>query len=121
MGLQTQELAQTYKVDPYRAEAFDRLLSSCTEHTTDRQRAVIAFAACRHIGEQMFVRRMYLDRRFAWIDSTAVTQRRWQCRGSRNPKKGNHHDSWALREQYMRCSGSYRDYMAYATEVRNGK
>lgn len=111
-------LAELFHVDPYRAEAFERLLSSATEHRTDRQRAVIAFAACRNQGERLFVRRLYLYKREAWIDGLCVTQRRWQCRVSKNPKKGNHHDSWALREQYMRCSGTYSDYMPYAREVR---
>ena len=29
---------------------------------------------------------------------------------SKRPSRGNHHDSWATREAYVRCSGSYRDY-----------
>jgi len=119
MGLRTQQLATVYDVDPYRAEAFDMLLSSCTEHRTDRQRAVMAFAACRNDNERRFVRRIFLLKREAWIDGLCVNQRRWQASVSKNPKKGNHHDSWALREQYMRCHGSYHDYMPYAQEVRN--
>jgi len=103
-----------------RREAFRMLLSSCTEHPVDRQRALIAFQACQTPHEMQLVKAAYLHKRFAWIDGIAVNQRKWQVSVSKNPKKGNHHDSWALREQYMRCHGSYRDYMAYAQEVRNG-
>jgi len=114
-----QLLAQTFGVDPYRAEAFERLLSSATEHRTDRQRAVIAFQATQNRGEWLFVRRLWLLKREAWVNGLCSNQRRWQVRVSKNPRKGNHHVSWALREQYMRCQGSYRDYMPYAQEVRN--
>ena len=38
-------------------------------------------------------------------------QRKWQSRVSRNPLRGNYHDSWYARERYVRCVNSipYRD------------
>lgn len=106
-------------MDEYRREAFRMLLSSCTEHRTDRQRALIAFQACSTPQETEWVRELYLARRFAWINSTTANQRKWQCSVSKNPAKGRHHDSWAIREQYMRCHGSYHDHMPYARKVRD--
>jgi hypothetical protein len=41
-------------------------------------------------------------------------QRKWGANVSKRPGRGNHHDSWATREGYIRCSGDYRDYMEYA-------
>lgn len=31
------------------------------------------------------------------------TQRSWQTRESRRPSRGRHHDSWSIREKYVRC------------------
>ncbi len=30
-------------------------------------------------------------------------QREWGTKVSRRPARGNHHDSWSIRERYMRC------------------
>jgi len=98
-------------MDEYRERAFDLLLSSCTEHRTDRQRALIAFQACNTPSEIEYVKEIYLSRRFAWIDKLSVWQRKWQSKVSKNPWKGNHYDSWATRESYIRCHGDYHDYL----------
>jgi len=102
-----------------RREAFRMLLSSCTEHPTDRQRALIAFQATQTPHEMALVKTAYLAKRYEWLNWLTVGQRKWQSTVSKNPAKGNHHDSWALREQYVRCNRtSYRDFLDYAHKVR---
>ena len=44
-------------------------------------------------------------------------QREWGSKVSKRPSRGNHHDSWATRESYVRCSGRYPDYIEYAHGV----
>ena len=97
-----------------RREAFRMLLSSTTESPVDRQRALIAFQACQTPHEMQLVKAAYLQKRYEWLGWLSSTQRRWQSTVSKNPTKGNHHDSWATREAYLRCKGSYHDYMAEA-------
>lgn len=37
-----------------------------------------------------------------WLDHDTVQQRKWQTNVSRRPARGRHHDSWAIREKYVR-------------------
>lgn len=39
-----------------------------------------------------------------------LTQQNWRTRGSRRPQRNAHHDSWAIRENYVRQGNGYRDY-----------
>jgi hypothetical protein len=39
--------------------------------------------------------------RLAWHTDT---QREWQASVSRRPARGRHHDSWSIREKYVRCN-----------------
>ena len=41
-----------------------------------------------------------------WIN----TQSEWRVRCSRRIARNNHHDSWAIRETYARCAGSWVKY-----------
>jgi hypothetical protein len=41
------------------------------------------------------------------------TQSSWATKVSRRPQRGNHHDSWAAREKYVRCSASYLETPRY--------
>ena len=43
-------------------------------------------------------------KRADWLRSVTLSQRHWQTNVSRRPQKGRHHDSWAIREKYVRCS-----------------
>jgi|11BtaG_2_1085332.scaffolds.fasta_scaffold07401_5 hypothetical protein len=52
--------------------------------------------------------------RKATLKRDTLWQRKWGTRVSSRPGRGNHHDSWATREAYVRCSGSHRDYLEYA-------
>lgn len=45
-----------------------------------------------------------------WRRKVTLTQRNWQSRGSRRAQRNNHHDSWAIRENYVRQGNGYRDY-----------
>jgi hypothetical protein len=45
---------------------------------------------------------MILDARADWLAWLTRTQRHWQAAVSRRPSRGRHHDSWTLRESYMR-------------------
>ena len=39
-----------------------------------------------------------------WLDYETTHQRMWQSKVSRRPARGRHHDSWAIREKYVRCN-----------------
>ena len=38
---------------------------------------------------------------------TIVTQREWQAKTSRRPARCKRHDSWAIREKYVRCQDGF--------------
>ena len=42
-----------------------------------------------------------LERRRTRLEWETVNQRKWQANVSRRPQRGNHHDSWAIREKYV--------------------
>ena len=46
-------------------------------------------------------------------------QREWGSKVSRRVARGNHHDSWSIREGYVRCAGAgrYANYLDYAHSV----
>lgn len=52
-----------------------------------------------------------LSKRQARRTADILKQRKWQTSVSRRPQRGNHHDSWLIREQYVtgRYSVSNRD------------
>ena len=35
-----------------------------------------------------------------------ICQRKWQSKVSRRPSRGRHHDSWEIREKYVRVGGA---------------
>lgn len=76
--------------------------TACTTNVVDRQKQLAAFYYARAKGIESECKRIFLEKRFAWIDWITVTQRKWQC-GTRNPNKAVHHDSIELREKYVRC------------------
>lgn len=55
-------------------------------------------------GEREYVLGQILDRRRARLNYNTVLQRNWQAKVSRRPQRGKHHDSWALREKYVRAA-----------------
>ena len=49
-----------------------------------------------------------LDRRARRRRWLTLTQRDWQSKVSRRPARGGHHDSWEIRERYVRIgNGGY--------------
>lgn len=48
------------------------------------------------------------------LQRDTLWQRKWGANVSKRPSRGNHHDSWATREAYVRCSGDYTDFIEYA-------
>ena len=44
-------------------------------------------------------------------------QRKWADKVSRRPQRGNHHDSWAIREKYVRCAPDYACYQRYSDSI----
>lgn len=54
-------------------------------------------------GERDYVLGLILARRRYFLTEATLRQRRWQASVSRRPQRGRHHDSWAMREKYVRC------------------
>ena len=72
----------------------DRGLSNLRE---DRGKAVLLIRA----GVPLDV----VSRARAWYRTwTIETQRKWQASISRRPARGKHHDSWEIRERWVRCN-----------------
>ena len=51
--------------------------------------------------------RAAMERRDRWRVQLGEWQRKWQSRVSRRPQRDAHHDSWGIREKYVRCTASY--------------
>jgi hypothetical protein len=83
-----------------RAAAF-LLIVAGTRYPADLARQVIALRGATD-AERPIVLRMILDARADWLAWLTRTQRHWQAAVSRRPSRGRHHDSWTLRESYMR-------------------
>lgn len=66
-------------------------------------RTALALRLAKSMGEETYaeVIGMALARRRDRLTYQTVTQRQWQARVSRRPQRGNHHDSWAIRERYV--------------------
>ena len=73
-----------------------------THFPVGRVMAGVALAEARRRGTLDDVRRVALDYRRERLDRDAMLQRHWQASVSRRPQRGRHHDSWDLREKYVR-------------------
>lgn len=84
----------------------DRLMLVAADLSTGGTHAPVDCARAAMIlrgsGMHPAVLRMILDKRAAWLDWHAATQRRWQ-RETRRPSRARHHDSIGIREGYVRC------------------
>jgi hypothetical protein len=83
--------------------AFDLILGS-TNVPVDRARTSIALSWAREHGLLDVARHMAMAKRAEHLRWITVTQRRWQASVSRRPARGRHHDSWSIRERYVRCN-----------------
>lgn len=49
--------------------------------------------------------------------SILVNQQNWRTRVSRRAQRNVHHDSWAIRENYVRQGNGYRDYYSLGHDL----
>lgn len=90
---------------------------ACTLHTlramvgptgapVDRKRTAYALRLARAEGPDVYAAILAhaLAERAAWRLTLGRWQRQWMTNVSRRPQRGNHHDSWTIRERYVRCS-----------------
>ena len=75
----------------------------CTKMYRDRIMQVILIRSAQTPEDRQLVMRAILDARARWLDWVTTTQRKWQASISRRPARGRHHDSWDIREKYVRC------------------
>jgi hypothetical protein len=73
-----------------------------TNTGVDLRRTAICLRVARQMGIYDEVLAEVLAARAEWRAWEAAAQRKWQTRVSRRPARGNHHDSWSIRESYVR-------------------
>lgn len=77
-----------------------------TSSTLDLKRTALALRLAKQYGPDMYA--LVLDaalvRRAEWRTHQVLSQRKWQTNVSRRPARGRHHDSWQIREKYVRYS-----------------
>ena len=80
---------------------------------------VIALAGIKGMGSDAYAYgvELALAARKATLRRATERQREWGTKVSRRVVRGNHHDSWSMREGYVRCSGHYIDYLEYAHSI----
>ena len=71
--------------------------------THNDPRQVVVLRAARTPEERAEITGMLLYKRAQYQQWVTVTQRKWQSKVSRRPQRGNHHDSYQIRERYVRC------------------
>lgn len=74
-----------------------------TANVKDRKSTALALRMARTEGVYDDVLSIALRKRADWLEWLTVTQRKWQSAVSRRPQRGEHHDSWDIREYYVRC------------------
>lgn len=82
----------------------ENFITGGTNGGADRIRATIALQWAKQQGCYAEVLAIVMARRKAWLVWVTRTQRDWQTKVSRRPQRGNHHDSWSIREGYVRCA-----------------
>ncbi len=76
-----------------------------TRGTVDNRRNVFALRNARQVGCYDEVLELILHKRRQYLIWLTDRQRDWQTKVSRRPQRGRHHDSWNIREKYVRCTG----------------
>jgi hypothetical protein len=99
-----------------------RLLASQKRTTSPCDCAVqtMMIRSARNPIERAWLIRLIMDERAEWRRWLTDVQRTWQTRVSRRPMRGNHHDSWAIRESYVR-GGNWTDHMQHSKEYKERK
>lgn len=82
--------------------AYERMVSDSVT-IVGRTSTAMALRLARSEGCYEEVARMALDARRSRSVRYTLWQREWQTKVSRRPQRGRHHDSWSIRENYVRC------------------
>lgn len=85
--------------------AYDYILG-VTSTGMDGARTAIALRSAKAQSPETYreVQRMAMRKRAEFLTTRTMWQRKWMASVSRRPARGRHHDSWAIRERYARCS-----------------
>ena len=98
---------------PARASTFNRVSA--------RQLAIALAGVRKALGSDAHAYgvQVALAARKSWLRYETIQQRQWGMEVSRRPHRGNHHDSWAAREQYVRCDRNHRndEFQSFADTV----
>lgn len=81
---------------------------------------VAALAGAKALGSDAYAYgiELALACRKATLRRDTEWQREWGMKVSRRPHRGNHYDSWAARETYVRCSNKHpSDFQSHANTV----
>ena len=83
---------------------------------------VAALAGAKALGSDAYAYgiELALACRKATLKRDTEWQREWGSSVSKRPGRGNHHDSWTIREGYVRCDANIRHrngYQSYADTV----
>ena len=76
----------------------------------------IALKGIKSMGSDAYAyaTQVALVARKSTLQRDTLWQRQWGTKVSKRIGRGNHHDSWSIREGYVRCSGHYADYLEFA-------
>lgn len=97
-------MTSTEPIGDVTAFALDSFVFGATSSPTDRARASIGLAWARQHDCLDDARRLLMRKRAEYLTWLTRTQRHWQASVSRRPARGRHHDSWKIRESYVRCT-----------------
>ena len=77
-------------------------MTGATNTGVDLRRTALCLRLARQMGIYDQVLPMVLAKRAEFRTWQALVQRKWQTSTSRRPARGRHHDSWQIRESYVR-------------------
>ena len=98
---------------------FSEFITGGTNAPVDNRRNALALKLARQLGCYDEVVAIIKQRRARWLTWHTLRQRQWATNVSRRPQRGRHHDSWAIRESYVRADGSdYSKHLPYGHAKR---
>lgn len=76
-----------------------------TNSAVDNKRNAYAIRAAKSVSPEVHARvlKAVAKARKSWYEWNLTNQRVWAVKVSRRPQRGNHHDSWGIREKYVTC------------------
>jgi hypothetical protein len=77
-----------------------------TNAMVDNKRNVLVLQIAKEMDYATYtvVLDLILQARREHLTTLTLWQRKWQTNTSRRPARGRHHDSWSIREKYVRCA-----------------